>query len=354
MGIVRLVCMIIFSLLISFLLSPSSAMDLPVTTSGIPRRSNEEVGFIFQTWMSKHGKTYTNALGDRERRFQNFKDNLRFIDQHNAKNLSYRLGLTQFADLTVQEYQDLFPGRPIQKQRPLRISRRYVPLAGDQLPESVDWRQQGAVSEIKDQGNCNSCWAFSAVAAVEGINKIVTGELISLSEQELVDCNVDNHGCNGGGLMDKAFQFLINNNGLDSELDYPYQAVQGYCSRKQSTSNKIITINSYEDVPANDEISLQKAVAHQPVSVGVDKKSQEFMLYKSGIFTGPCGTDLDHAVVIVGYGSENGQDYWIVRNSWGTVWGEAGYAKIARNFVNPTGLCGIAMVASYPIKSPTS
>ncbi|CAE6180743.1 unnamed protein product [Arabidopsis arenosa] len=301
-------------------------MDLPVTSGG-DHRSNEEVGFIFHMWMSKHGKTYTNALGEKEQRFQNFKDNLRFIDHHNAKNLSYQLGLTRFADLTVQEYRNLFPGSPKPKQRNLRISRRYVPLAGDQLPESVDWRNEGAVSAIKDQGTC--------MAAVEGINKIMTGELISLSEQELVDCNLVNNGCYGSGTMDKAFQFLINNNGLDSETDYPYQGLQGSCNRKES--NKIITIDSYEDVPANDEISLQKAVAHQP-----------------GIYNGPCGTDLDHALVIVGYGSENGQDYWIVRNSWGTTWGDAGYAKMARNFEYPSGLCGIAMLASYPVKNSAS
>ncbi|KAG7546451.1 Papain-like cysteine peptidase superfamily [Arabidopsis suecica] len=351
MGFVRHVCMTILFLLIIFVLSaPSSAMDLPFTSGD--HRSNEEVGLIFHMWMSKHGKTYTNALGEKEQRFQNFKDNLRFIDQHNAKNLSYQLGLTRFADLTVQEYRNLFPGSPKPKQRNLRISRRYVPLAGDQLPDSVDWRNEGAVSAIKDQGTCNSCWAFSTVAAVEGLNKIVTGELISLSEQELVDCNLVNNGCYGSGTMDKAFQFLINNNGLDSETDYPYQGSQGSCNRKES--NKIITIDSYEDVPANDEISLQKAVAHQPVSVGIDKKSQEFMLYRSGIYNGPCGTDLDHALVIVGYGSENGQDYWIVRNSWGTTWGDAGYAKMARNFEYPSGLCGIAMLASYPVKNSAS
>ncbi|VVB11940.1 unnamed protein product [Arabis nemorensis] len=301
--------------------------------------------------MSKQGKVYTNGLRAKEQRFQIFKDNLHFIDQHNAKNLGYKLGLTRFADLTVQEYRDLFSLGPKPKQRDLKISRRYVPLAGDELPDSVDWRNEGAVSEIKDQGICNSCWAFSSVAAVEGISKIVTGELISLSEQELVDCNTENNGCYGGGLMDKAFNFLINNNGLDSQMDYPYNGVQGYCN---DIENNRVTIDVYEDVPPNDEISLQNAVAHQPVSVAVDKSSQEFMLYQSGIFNGPCGTDLDHAVVIVGYGSENGQDYWIVRNSWGTNWGEAGYAKIARNYQSPTGLCGIAMVASYPTKNKAS
>ncbi|KFK22654.1 hypothetical protein AALP_AAs45238U000100 [Arabis alpina] len=238
-------------------------MDLPDVSDG-GSRSHAEVGFIFQTWMSKQGKIYTNGLGEKEERFQIFKDNLHFIDQHNAKNLGYKL-----------------------------------------------------------------------VAAVEGINKIVTGELISLSEQQLVDCNMENYGCAGGGFMDKAFNFLINSNiGLDSQIDYPYNGVQGYCN---SIKTKSVTIDGYEDVPPNDEISLQKAVAHQPVSVGVDKSSQEFMLYQSGIFNGPCGTNLDHALVIVGYGNENGQDYWIVRNSWGTKWGEAGYAKIARNHQISTG-----------------
>ncbi|ESQ54998.1 hypothetical protein EUTSA_v10027165mg [Eutrema salsugineum] len=347
----RSACMtILIYLLILFLLSPSLAMDLPVVSDG-GNRSDVEVGFIYKTWMSNHGKRYVNSLGEKENRFQIFKENLRFIDQHNAKNLSYQLGVTRFADLTVQEYQELFSQTLKPRQRDLRISRRYVPLDVDLLPESVDWRNEGAVSEIKDQGTCNSCWAFSSVASVEGINKIVTGELVTLSEQELVDCNTENNGCYGNGWMDVAFQYLINNNGLDSQMNYPYNAVQGYCNHQKNNSTKIVTIDGYEDVPANDEASLKKAVAHQPVSVGFDKKSQEFMLYKSGIYNGPCGTALDHALVIVGYGSENGHDYWIVRNSWGTRWGDAGYAKVARNFENPTGICGIAMVASYPTKN---
>ncbi|CAN8230874.1 unnamed protein product [Cochlearia groenlandica] len=343
-------CMTILFLSIMFLLSPSSAVNLPVASGG-GGRSNEEVNFLFKTWMSRHGKSYINSLSEKEQRFEIFKDNLRFIDHHNAKNLSYKLGLNRFADLTVQEYRDSFSAHAKPEHKANKTSQRYVPLDGDQVPETVDWRQQGAVSEIKDQGNCSNCWAFSSVAAIEGINKIVTGELISLSEQELVDCNTDNNGCGAGGYMDKAFEFLINNNGLDSQIDYPYNAVQGVCNRKKDGSNKIVTIDSYEDVPANDELSLKIAVSHQPVSVGVDKKAQEFMLYKSGIYNGPCGTNLDHALVIVGYGNENGQDYWIVRNSWGKQWGEAGYAKMARNIkTSPSGLCGIAMMASYPIK----
>lgn len=156
MGFVRSACMTIFFLLIIFILSPSSAVDLPVVSDN-GSRSNAEVGFIFQTWLSDHGKSYVDALGEKQRRFQIFKDNLRFIDQHNAKNLRYQLGLTRFADLTVQEYQGLLSGRPDHEpiQRARRVSHRYVSLVGDQLPQSVDWRKQGAVSEIRDQGNCS-------------------------------------------------------------------------------------------------------------------------------------------------------------------------------------------------------
>lgn len=162
MGFARAACMTILFLLIIFFLSPSSAVDIPVVShSG--RRSNVEVGFIFQTWLSTHGKSYVNALGERQRRFEIFKDNLRFVDQHNAKNLSYQLGLTRFADLTVEEYRDLSSGRhdnePIQRAR--RVSHRYVSLPRDQLPESVDWRKEGAVTAVKDQGSCSKYFFFA-------------------------------------------------------------------------------------------------------------------------------------------------------------------------------------------------
>lgn len=155
MEFVRSVCMAILFLSILFVvLLPSSAIDLPVVSRG-GSRSNAEVSFIYQTWMSKQGKIYTNGVGEKEQRFEIFKDNLHFIDQHNAKNLGYKLGLTRFADLTVHEYRDLFSLGPKPKQRALKMSPRYVPLAGDELPESVDWRNEGAVSAIKDQGNCS-------------------------------------------------------------------------------------------------------------------------------------------------------------------------------------------------------
>ncbi|CAN7009941.1 unnamed protein product [Brassica oleracea var. botrytis] len=228
-----------------------------------------------------------------------------------------------------------------------RTSLRYEARVGDALPESVDWRKEGAVTEVKDQGSCGSCWGFSAIGAVEGVNKIVTGDLISLSEQELVDCDIPyNEGCNGG-LMDYAFKFIINNGGVDTEEDYPYKGVDGRCDQ----TRVIVTIDSYEDVHANSEESLKKALSHQPISVAIEAGGRAFQLYDSGIFDGICGTNLDHGVLAVGYGTENGKDYWIVKNSWGSSWGESGYIWMERNIATSAGKCGIAVEPSYPIKN---
>ncbi|NP_001290530.1 oryzain alpha chain precursor [Elaeis guineensis] len=317
-------------------------------------RSEEEMRILYEGWLAKHGRAY-NALGEKERRFEIFKDNVLFIDAHNAAadagHRSFRLGLNRFADMTNEEYRAVYLGtRPAGHRRRARVgSDRYRYNAGEDLPESVDWRAKGAVAAVKDQGSCGSCWAFSTVAAVEGINKIVTGDLISLSEQELVDCdNGYNQGCNGG-LMDYGFEFIINNGGIDTEEDYPYTARDGKCDQYRKNA-KVVSIDGYEDVPVNDEKALQKAVANQPVSVAIEAGGREFQLYHSGIFTGRCGTDLDHGVVAVGYGTENGKDYWIVRNSWGGDWGESGYIRMERNVNTSTGKCGIAIEPSYPTK----
>lgn len=189
------------------------------------------------------------------------------------------------------------------------------------------------------------------MAAVEGISKIKTGKLVSLSEQELVDCDVtdDNQGCSGG-YMEKAFAYIKEIGGLTTENDYPYNGKDGSCE-KDKTEDHAATISGYKKVPANDENSLQAAVAKQPVSVAIDAGGYEFQLYSHGIFSGFCGNQLNHGVTAVGYGDEDGRKYWLVKNSWGTNWGESGYVRMKRGSFNKEGICGIAMEPSYPVKN---
>ncbi|PSS17269.1 Actinidain like [Actinidia chinensis var. chinensis] len=330
-------------LFFSTLLILSSAIDIENSV----QRTNDQVMDMYESWLVEHGKSY-NSLDEKEMRFEIFKENLRIIDDHNADaNRSYSLGLNRFADLTDEEYRSTYLG--LKRGPKTDVSNQYMPKVGDALPDYVDWRTVGAVVGVKNQGLCSSCWAFSAVAAVEGINKIVTGNLISLSEQELVDCGRTQitKGCNRG-LMTDAFKFIINNGGINTENNYPYTAKDGQCNLSLK-NQKYVTIDSYKNVPSNNEMALKNAVAYQPVSVGVESEGGKFKLYTSGIFTGSCGTAVDHGVTIVGYGTERGMDYWIVKNSWGTNWGENGYIRIQRN-IGGAGKCGIAKMPSYPVK----
>lgn len=278
-----------------------------------------------------------------------FQDNLDFVTQHNnLKNSTYTLELNAFSDLTHDEFRASRLG--LGRVPPRRGSTGLSSTIMRDVPSSLDWRTKGAVTSVKDQGSCGACWAFSSTGSIEAINQIVTGSLVSLSEQELISCDKTyNSGC-GGGLMDYAFKWIIKNKGIDTESDYPYQAVDGTCN-KNKLNRRAVTIDSYADVPENDEAKLLQAVVTQPVSVGICGSERAFQYYSKGIFTGPCSKNLDHAVLIVGYGSENGVDYWILKNSWGTSWGMKGYMYMARNTGDKEGICGINMLASYPIKS---
>jgi len=219
------------------------------------------------------------------------------------------------------------------------------------VPKSVDWRRNNAVTIVKNQGDCGSCWSFSSTGSIEGINAIKNNVLLNVSEQQLVDCSVKygNKGCDGG-LMDYAFKYVIDD-GLCSEEQYPYTGQQDFCKSIQCKT--IVRINDYSDIQPNREDVLKVAVAQQPVSVAIQANLTSFKFYKSGIYQDPdCGNQLDHGVLIVGYGYDSNYDldYWIVKNSWSEEWGENGYVKILRNYEqNPSGMCGIALQPSIPL-----
>ncbi|CAA7030724.1 unnamed protein product [Microthlaspi erraticum] len=355
----RLITLALFTLSVLLLISLSVGV-VATATEQPQQRSEAEVRLMYERWLvGNRKKSYNVLLGEeKEKRFKIFKDNLKLIEEHNSvPNQSYHLGLTQFADLTDDEFQDMYlRGKKMDKISGSDIGDRYLYKEGDVLPDEVDWRDKGAVVPVKTQGDCGACWAFSAVGAVEGVNKIATGELISLSEQELIDCDrgVDNFGCLGGQ-AEFAFEFIIRNGGILGDQVYPYSDNDtAACKRIEMVTARFVTIDGHEGVPQYDEMSLKKAVAHQPISVMVEANNMK--LYKSGVFTGPCDNWYgNHNVLVVGYGSSSsGQDYWIVRNSWGSDWGEEGYIRLERNFHNSTGNCAVAVRPVYPVKSNAS
>jgi len=291
---------------------------------------------MFTNFVNRYGKTYSGA-SEFFTRFSIFKDNVAFIRQENTKNLNYTLAVNEFADLTNLEFMDRYSGllsRPSRARASSSSSRR------GPLPSSVDWRAKGVVTPVVSQGMCGACWAFSAIGTVESAYAIKSGKLVPLSMQQLIDCSgpSGNEGCNGG-LQDNAFRW-IKENGICSAADYPFSGRDEDCVAGCVPVTKLSTIN---DIPTSSEQDLLEAVAGQPVGVAIEADQSAFQFYSSGIFTAACGRELDHGVLVVGYSSQGAQPYWIVKNSWGSSWGEQGYIRMVRN----RNICGIADLASH-------
>jgi len=298
----------------------------------------------FHSWKNLHGKQY-NSKYENAYRLNVYKANLEYVENHNRLNLGFELGMNEFADLTSQEFGQLYLSKVINASeiKQSEDAFKYNPMR--QMADTVDWRTKGAVTGVKNQGQCGSCWAFSTTGSVEGAWEIAKGQLVSCSEQQLVDCSKSygNEGCNGG-LMDSAFKYLIEKGGCCAEQAYPYTARDGTCK----TCTPVAKITSFKDVQAKSEQALQQAIMQQPVSVAIDASHSSFQLYKSGVYyEARCSpTQLDHGVLAVGYGTQGSSDYYIVKNSWGTSWGSSGYILMSRNKNNN---CGIATMSSYPV-----
>jgi C1A family cysteine protease len=304
----------------------------------------------FTNFQERFSKRYEN-IQEMETRFQIFRTNLRNIILHNLNyTQNFTMGINQFTDLTPQEFKEQYVnGR---SENLGSFGCKVFSSGGSGLPSSVDWRQKGVVNPVRDQGQCGSCWAFATTANAESVWAISSGKLLDLSEEFLVDCasgaGYYNMGCNGGQ-PDSAFKYMINN-GQCTEASYPYKAgvtkTAGTCQKCTSAG---VSFSSCFDVTPKDQIALAAAVSKQPVTIAIEADTRYFQSYSGGILDSTtCGTELDHAVEIIGYGTENGVDYWNVRNSWGPSWGESGYFRIKKtSSTNDIGICGVAAEPSF-------
>jgi len=324
----------------------------------------------WETWKLRHGKVYSederkagllqgkNYGMEDKFRMKIWMENKAKIEKHNRHALegvySYHLAMNEFGDLLNHEFVATMNGykaRSANKSETARKGAKYMlPAHIERLPENVDWREYGAVTPVKNQGQCGSCWAFSTTGSLEAMHFRATGHLVSLSEQNLVDCSSQygNNGC-GGGLMDNAFQFIFDNGGIDTESSYPYLGEQMMC--RYSPRTRGATDVGFVDIESGNEVALMWAVATQgPCSVAIQANLETFQFYSQGVYRYQrCSAQgLDHGVLVVGYGVEEGtgDEYWVIKNSWGPSWGEEGYIKIARNEFD---MCGVASTASFPL-----
>ena len=297
----------------------------------------------FNAYLKEYHKYYNTS--EYWKRYYIFENNYDYIQTHNGKNKTYSLGINNFTDVSRDEFRSMYLKGLTKNYHP--IKKNYHKYDNSHIPSSIDWRASGLVTDVKDQGQCGSCWAFSAVGTMEGQHAKKTGNLVSLSEQNLVDCSgsYGNEGCSGGW-PSSAMEYVIKNKGIDTEDYYTYEAEDDSCRYKQST--KGATISEVMYVPSDNITLLYHAIATMgPISVAIDAEG-DFQMYSSGIYeTTDCSDEyLDHAVLVIGYGvSSNGKKYYIVKNSWGSDWGMNGYIYYSADIVN---MCGIANNATYP------
>jgi len=304
--------------------------------------SESEYQNEFRSFMHKYKKSFHHD--EFRSRYANFKKVMDFVEQHNKLGKSYTVAINKFADLTTEEFTRYYLGLNMPSQLP---TTKPPTSPNPALPASFDWRDKGAVTPIKDQGQCGSCWAFSTTGSTEGCHFLATNNLVSLSEQNLVDCSgpQGNEGCEGG-LMTSAMDYIIANGGIDTEQSYPYTAEDGP-SCAYNAKNSGATLKSYVNVNSGDENDLQTKVYTGPTSVAIDASNMSFQTYSSGVYDEPncSSSQLDHGVLAIGWGTDSGVDYWLVKNSWGTGWGQQGFIWMSRNKSNQ---CGIATMATLP------
>jgi len=303
--------------------------------------SEQEYRTSFESFKTLYNKQYLDFEVDH--RYATFKSNYDFINTWDPVAMGFSVKMNEFGDLCAREFANIYNGLNItrnpQKQVVEEVRGEYAP--------TLDWRTKGAVTGVKNQGQCGSCWSFSATGSMEAAYFLKTGNLVSLSEQNLVDCSTSqgNQGCNGG-LMDYAFEYVVSNKGIDTEASYRYTAT-GPNSCKFNAADIGATIMGYKDVSAGSESALLDALMKQPISVAIDASHSSFQFYNTGVYyEAACSSSqLDHGVLAIGYGTEGTADYWLVKNSWGTNWGQAGFINMSRNRNNN---CGIATAAAYP------